>query len=302
MKTTSSMKAASAFVLVILSCVVIIMVVVLIRYFTSSKLRFVKKSLCTQVGIVCLTRGYSRMDQYSDLLKRNVAIVNAINFGPVKFPLFLFHEGNITKDQQENIKLHTPTQEIKFVQVAYDYPSYYKEEFTVGDGLSNKGYRLMCRFNACQIWAICANLGLTHILRVDEDCILEGNWKTALDKFVKSKTSFVSPYFEEPERHKLTNDTFPLYLQQKYGSNAASKYDHKFAYTNVYMANVTHWINAPLKGFLDGIEEDGGILKYRWGDLPILSVACKMYLPDTMYGLLKGVSYTHGSHSRKVKS
>ena len=237
------------------------------------------------------------MAEYSDLLKRNASIQRACGV----YPLFLFREGNITLKQQAQIKLHTPEQDISFVEIPYDFPTTYNVASSVIDEFG-KGYRLMCRFNTTQIWAACAKLGLSHFLRVDEDCVLDGDWKSALNAFVASGAVFQSPFFSESETHSLTNKTLPQYIFSKYGANAVACYDHKFAYTSVYVAQVKPWTMGVLKCFLDGIEDNGGILRYRWGDLPILSVACKMYLSETQFGILRGVAYTHGSHDRKVTS
>lgn len=52
-------------------------------------------------AIVALTRGYSDLNGYYSLIQRNLAISSHIGS---QFPLVLFHEGDITAEQQEILK------------------------------------------------------------------------------------------------------------------------------------------------------------------------------------------------------
>ena len=104
-----------------------------------------------KIAIFALTRGYpNEITRYDDLLKRNMSIFyNINNKRESPADLILFHEGNISKSDQQYINSHCP-EEIKFINVA----KYFSKTTLPQEGGSkfNAGYRYMCRFNAYHIW------------------------------------------------------------------------------------------------------------------------------------------------------
>ena len=81
-------------------------------------------------AIVALTRGYSDTSKYRELITRNVSIWNTIN-QDLKYPLILFHEGNITEEHQKYIAEKSMGQTLIFKDIS-----------SVWTG----GYAGMCRF------------------------------------------------------------------------------------------------------------------------------------------------------------
>ena len=66
-------------------------------------------------AIVVLTRGYDNLNEYNDIIERNISIYeNLIN---KSIPIIIFHEGNILLSHQEFIKEHTPLLLITFIDV-----------------------------------------------------------------------------------------------------------------------------------------------------------------------------------------
>ena len=70
-------------------------------------------------AIIALTRGYPQNKSlYDTLIKRNESIYNHINkHRNVPADMILFHEGNISSDDQSYINSHYPD-EIKFVDIS----------------------------------------------------------------------------------------------------------------------------------------------------------------------------------------
>jgi len=84
-------------------------------------------------AIVCLTRGYHNLKAYDSLIERNKSISQFIG---TKYPMIIFHEGNIPDEHQQYIKTQTPE------------PSYQKSKGFVDN---NSTYR--------NLWSIYQNTG-----------------------------------------------------------------------------------------------------------------------------------------------
>ena len=59
-----------------------------------------------------------------------------------------------------------------------------------------------------------------------------------------------------PETHELTNQTLPQYLENLFGIESKEFYNHKFPYTNVYVTNISFWLDNELQKKLEEISEN----------------------------------------------
>ena len=66
--------------------------------------------------IAILTRGYSDIREYENLIKRNKKILS--NLYDKSIDNLIFHEGNITKKQQLYIKKQTPELKLIFIDIS----------------------------------------------------------------------------------------------------------------------------------------------------------------------------------------
>ena len=72
----------------------------------------------TKNAIVGLTRGYQDIKRYDLLIRRNQSIYNKIYTNLTNdFDVILFHEGNITKEQQTHIQNQTPNLPLIFINI-----------------------------------------------------------------------------------------------------------------------------------------------------------------------------------------
>jgi hypothetical protein len=229
-------------------------------------------------AIVCLTRGYQSLDQYNQLIRRNISILNRVYD---KHPLIFFHEGNITSDHQEYIRSHTPSLNITFIDISHCWAG---------------GYEGMCRFNMVDLWDECEKLGLDYILRIDEDCEI---YQMPNDPFeiIRGNDILRSCYFDES--HSETNATLPQVIEQLTGKNRSEFYNTKFLYTNVYLSSVKFWNRPEVMDILSQIAFHPLQRSMRWGDLPVLGSLANIY---AKVGVIDGLVYRHLSHDMTISA
>lgn len=227
-------------------------------------------------AIVVLTRGYRNPDQYETLIQRNIKIKEF--FGD-KYPVILFHEGNI-KDRHQRDIFKRSGMNIQFRDIS-----------SVWTG----GYEGMCRFYAYDIWELCKDYD--YILRIDEDCMLQ---QVERDPFahIGNNVYLKSCFFAES--HSETNATLPLAIEGLTGAKANSFYNDKFVYTNVGLSSVEFWRTGEVAEVLKTLATSSSQRIYRWGDLPLLGSLLNIYAPNRI-GTLTGVTYSHLSHGNVIE-
>lgn len=228
-------------------------------------------------AIVCLTRGYSDLNKYKDLITRNVGIWNTIN-QQLKYPLVIFHEGNIPLFHQEYIIEKSMGQKIIFKDIS-----------NVWQG----GYEGMCRFMIYDIWQQCSEYD--YVMRIDEDCILQKAIYNPFDQIENSFCNYMTSVFWA-ESHAETNATLPEFVASITNADPNEFYNNKFPYTNVSLANVSFMKMLPE---LKIIAESPLQKANRWGDLPVIGALLNIYIKDKI-GTMSGLSYYHASHNVSI--
>lgn len=227
-------------------------------------------------AIVCLTRGYQDINKYDTLITRNGLIKTF--FGD-KYPVLIFHEGNISKHQQQGISKRSHM-ELKFIDIS-----------SVWTG----GYEGMCRFYAYDIWEQCKDYD--YILRIDEDCHLK---MVSQDPFenIEDNVYLKSCFFAES--HTETNATLPEAIEKLTGASRERFYNDRFVYTNVGLSSVKFWRTGYVAEVLYMLATSPAQRINRWGDLPLLGSLLNIYAPDQI-GTLTGMSYSHLSHDNVIE-
>lgn len=239
---------------------------------------------------IVLTRGYSwkKKYKYLRLIQRNRAIYRLIKDRNENFDHTIFHEGNLSFLDILGIRFFSFPMRIKFVNVKDNFQLGKKHVWS-GESKESLGYSLMCRFQYYGIWKLVRNY--KKIIRVDEDCILE-SLPLNMDE-INFAVGLLSP-----ETHSQTNNSLIRKLAEM---NLEGFYDHRFPYTNVYIADVQIWNNPRVQGFLKWIADDPFSLEHRWGDLPVLGVAAKAFsIWDNTEDVRTDLKYFHGSHNIRV--
>ncbi len=254
-----------------------------------------------KVAIICLTRGYDKLEKYNTLIKRNVAIYNHINIGRRwwPWPLLIFHEGNVPLEHQTHIRALSGPQPLFFIDVSSEFkkPSGFDETKEL-DKRWPWGYKCMCRFFSGRFRHYVTEFDYT--IRIDEDCIIR-QWPK--EKLGRPDALLQTPYLSE-ETHDYTNELLPKitrsFLTCRGLSEREGFYNHKFPYTNVWIISAALFKKPHVTEFLDYLDAFHFSLYYRIGDLPILGVVMNQFLEKDEHSLLEDVEYFHGSHENII--
>lgn len=254
-------------------------------------------------AIVVLTRGYNNILKYNKLINRNKHI--AINFylkleNPENYDIIIFHEGNITLEQQKYIQSQTPKLPLIFKSITFYNTNIQNKYLCPPTYLSNKfspGYKNMCFF-----WSILFLDYLKdylYIIRIDEDCLIKSIPTNIINTYIESNIYFASPYFQGPDDPNVTvgiTKFFLNFLQKNnikgYNSNVTCPY------TNVSIINIQYFRqNSIVQKVLQEIILCGCIFSNRWGDLPIWGYILNYLIHPHLYKQDKSICYFHGSHN-----
>lgn len=244
-----------------------------------------------KAAIVALTRGYpNNRLLYDKLIKRNISIFKNINKKrKVPADIILFHEGNISLEDQNHIQSLSP-EEIIFVDV---------KKYFVNNNLELKGeerfplgYRQMCRFHMFHIWNEVRDY--SHILRVDEDIEIMNIDPYAFEYMEKNNISYMTGRFTK-DIHRLTNKTLPYYLIENTNMNVKKIYNHKNPYTNLYATSVSFWLDESNYSILEKIALSDDQLINRWGDHTVHGIILNHN--QEKIRLFPKLEYKHFSHS-----
>jgi len=255
-----------------------------------------------KTAIVVLTRGYSDVKKYEELIKRNECIFHCLK--DKTMDILIFHEGNIVETHATLILSKTPHLNLKFININDKNKAFLKskEQVPVHPEVSffGIGYRHMCSFWFVNFWNYLEEYDA--ILRIDEDCFIKfdidqvfdkmkrdskvaiyGNWSDD-DAFVtKEMNSFTAIFFK-----KILNKNIPL--RRPSGP-----------YTNVIALNLEELRkNELLKKYIEYVDRSNGIYMYRWGDLPLWGEVLTYFYDKGMHSNSTELKYYHGSHNVEV--
>jgi hypothetical protein len=265
-------------------------------------------------AIVVLTRGYSNLNQYSNLIKRNILIYeNICKKLQNQFDIVIFHEGNITKEQQDYIKSKTPLMGLIFQNVkdfsnrkAFDdTKNIINYDLCPPTSLSNGfplGYKHMCHFWSIDFLFYLENY--EYIIRIDEDCFVYDFDEKLLDFMKKNQIQYISPKFQEQDHPQVIVGMKKMWEKYLYENKikVTTKFeDIKCPYTNLFIMNLNFFRNnESILNFLNYIDECGGIYSNRWGDLPIWGLILTTFVDSSNYSDSTKIVYHHLSHNVKI--
>ena len=250
-----------------------------------------------KIAVVALTRGYPENKKlYDTLIQRNNSIYKQITEhrkNPID--VILFHEGNISEDDQNYISSHYP-EKIIFKNVSKYFQDKSHLELA-GEKKFNLGYRQMCRFNMYHIWEEVNQYD--YILRVDEDVEI-----TEFDPYVfelmdQKKITYITGRFTK-ETHPLTNFTLPSFLNENTELNVEKIYNHRNPYTNVYATKVDFWKQNDVCSLLKTISLSDDQLINRWGDHTVQGIVLNH--KEKKIKLFPKLEYKHISHDLIIKN
>ena len=236
-------------------------------------------------AVVVLTRGYTDINRYGMLVKRNQHIERHMDSKNTH--VIICHEGNISLDHQKTIQRQTSNLNIYFVNVVSSF-NYTHTQFYAPTRNFNIGYRNMCRFWITEFWKYFGNYD--KIMRIDEDCIIMYN----IDS-VFSRLNYKTIVYGKWEN----DDEFVTHGLGEYVASTLSVVKKvngcSGPYTNVIAFNINELKNnVQVQDLCKAIVSEDKVLIYRWGDLPVWGEIIR-YLVDS-HELNSNIRYYHGSH------
>lgn len=241
-------------------------------------------------AIVLLTRGYNILEKYNELIKRNIAIENNLNDKSID--ILIFHENNITFQQQKYIKSKTNSLNIIFISIIEKGFLKEKENIEIYEKtkLFKIGYRHMCSFWFVNFWDYVKDYDL--ILRIDEDCIINFNIDNLLYE-LNNKVCIYGDWVDDCDyvTFGLNNFTMNFF-------NTRNTHNPSGPYTNIIAFNLNILReNNLLKKYINEINNKNYIYKYRWGDLPLWGEVLTYLYTEKDHVCSSKIKYYHGSHN-----
>lgn len=280
-------------------------------------------------AVLVLTRGYRDNADYAQLIRRNISIER--NLTDKRIPIVIFHEGNITPDQQQYIADNTKTLTFDFVSIqgfAFIRERVPKYVYAPTRHFSIN-YRHMCHFWFVDFWHFVADK-YDRVIRIDEDCIIDfnidnlfyklqsqvaiyGKWQQDAKHVTKNLRNFTNT-FQMSSPSGITSGSSHLSssnIQMSSPSHPSDSNNRKSKmfddgyvygpYTNVIGFNIALLNDNPnVKKYVQEVDKTGFIYIFRWGDLPLFGELLTTLFPRDAYSCDLNIRYYHGSHKSSV--
>ena len=245
-----------------------------------------------KAAIYVLTEPHKRGNKTKDMLASLFKYFN----DKYRYPIIIFHTGewNITS---EMLPVSIPREVIFLQRVIFPLPPYLAERRTIcPHGL---GYRHMCRFHANTVYTHPILQDLEFAWRLDDDSLLLGpNIEYDVFKFMRDRGLLYGFITIDSDILACVVDLWEAaedYTKQLHiKSHFLDKWPrYKMFYNNFEISNVSIWRTEEYRGFVEHIDDLGGIYKYRWSDAPIKSLALAMFVSPEKIHQFKHIGYQH---------
>lgn len=267
----------------------------------------------SKVAISVLTKGYSDLESYNTLINRNNYIYdNIISKSTLEFDMVIFHEGNISEEQQIHISKNSKAtlifRDVKTfaTKAAFDdSKNIYNLDLCPPNELSERfpiGYKHMCHFWSIDLFDYLSDYQYT--IRIDEDCYVDrvdpAIFESVIESGIKFAVPYICPVLDDPNvivgLDKLLND----YVNSNNIQLPVRYEDIKAPNTNFMMLDLQFFKNHSItQKFLAEVEKSHGIYSNRWGDAPIWGIILYALSGVDFYEL-SDTGYLHGSHNHYV--
>jgi len=250
-------------------------------------------------AIVGLVRGHANPKAYHMLRRRNRLLMENYYKHNKDADVIIFHEGNIKKEHQEELKKDIP---IKFHNVG----NLFKAQ---GSNKTNLGYKHMCRFYAMQMAPILDKWGYEKYWRLDDDSFILKKIEYNVFKFMENNQTvygYIHTKIPVAPQAKLTERTLlPLvkkHMKEEDIKTKWGKINGRNHYSNFHISQVKFWMKPEVRKFLDCIDKGQGIYAHRWGDHIIQTLTLKLFATEKQMKRMPWIHYNHGSHNFEVIS
>ncbi len=238
-------------------------------------------------AIVVLTKGYLNNDHYHSLIERNKSIDK--NLIDRSIDIIIFHEGNITENQQRHIIKESPDKlNIIFKTFLFNLE---KNKIKLEEEKDFKhGYRHMCHFWFCDFIKECVEYD--KIIRIDEDVKIMTNIDYCFEQL--NKYLFLgAKIIGDCDSVTIGLNDFSLDFFRKNNKNV-EKRGVSGIYTNFSGFSLDKiGSNELLKKYQKAVSDSDMIYKKRWGDLPLWGDAIEYIFGNDTMSIDKDIKYYH---------
>eukprot|EP00658_Telonema_sp_P-2_P048477 TRINITY_DN3687_c0_g5_i5.p1 TRINITY_DN3687_c0_g5~~TRINITY_DN3687_c0_g5_i5.p1 ORF type:complete len:1054 (+),score=180.25 TRINITY_DN3687_c0_g5_i5:410-3571(+) len=221
-----------------------------------------------------------------------------------RYPIVLFHEGDLTPEDRSAITQQGDWSWIRFEQIELSLaalepgidPQSIPEETECGP--KQISYRHMCRFHSIEASERLSKLGYEWHWRLDDDSRLPE--EVGYDVFEMMSTNkllygYIDIVQEEKKCYTTLWDLAELHLAhtQAEPSFYYSWPEGVVFYNNFEISHRSIWEMPQVQGWMKAIRESRGIYTHRWGDAPIRTLAVSMFVPQKKVHRFSDLGYSH---------
>lgn len=252
-----------------------------------------------------LVRGYPNLTQYKKLIERNLSISKFINLN--NHDMVIFHEGNISKDHQDYIKLESKNSDLIFIDISDEF-NLPQESLDAHDELQKKpkpnygiylGAKIMFRFYSIKCFEYLRQYD--YIMRADEDIVFENKVDYDIFSYMHDHSLILGYGKRKIDSHPLGITLPPVIKKYVNDYNIKiscdlSEINTQQFYSNLSILKTDFWLKKETKNYLKFIDDTQGIFNFRWGDHIIQANGIKMFSHPKSWFRFKNLEYRHDSH------
>lgn len=211
--------------------------------------------------------GGSKWEDIIDL-KRSLFLLDKYFNRKYQYPIIIFNE-DYNSTLKEHFKNDISVQP-QFIKVKLRIPDWIdKNEIPeYFDDKWNIGYRHMCRFLSYYAYTYLEDY--EYYWRLDTDSFIRASIEFDPFEIMKKEQAihgYVGTFKESP---KVIKELLPT-VDKHFGYKIF--WDRECYQMNFDISKTSYWLNDPYKSYFDYLDKSGGIYKYRWGDIPIRTIA-----------------------------
>lgn len=215
----------------------------------------------------------------------------------------IFHEGNITPEQQIYIRSRSRLKPLKFIDVSAEFtetnPDRRESRWCKPTSKSERfsqGYKCMCRFwlngflRYTQDW--------DYLVRLDDDCtVAQLDLPGCIQRMQQEGLTYLTPGRQKD--HPDVTVGLEAFLRD-FASQENLEHQPSIAncpYTSCAIIDLNYYRqNARFQRFCQAVHASGCIEINRWGDLPLWGGFLSLESPDQPLKIEPSITYFHSSH------
>lgn len=253
-----------------------------------------------------LVRGYPNLVQYKKLIDRNLSISKFINLDG--HDMLIFHEGNITKDHQDYIKLESKNSDLIFIDISDEF-NLSQKSLDAHEELQNKpkpnygiylGAKIMFRFYSIKCFEYLREYD--YVMRADEDILFTSKPSNDVFSFMYENDLILGYGRRKIDSHPLTQTLADFIKQYIVNNNIPTsctldEININNFYNNFSILKTSFWTENRVLDILKEIDISEGIFNLRWGDSTIQANIIRMFSAPHRWYRFKDLNYQHGSQN-----